>query len=240
VWRPAGSDADHRSQRSTGQPVISCTSRISRSFGWVLLRQEANGSTICSRGVGPLRMRARQLQLAVSTRHHTIFDRAVSISYSICYMHATDRLGKSKTCFLGNCSKRYGTWRTSLVGPAGGGFGFTSPGKALCGVGNGFEVLFCTMARRRSSCLLLHLGSKLCVKAASRAGAILRTLPATCPGLIYSTRRHAASSPEQALSVALSQSAARYRSRDHAQHPATPPREWSSAKGLAHTTIRLP
>ena len=137
-------------------------------------------------------------------------------------MHATYRLGKSKTCFLGNCSKRYGTWRTSLVGPAGGGFGFTSPGKALCGVGNGFEVLFCTMARRRSSCLLLHLGSKLCVKAASRAGAILRTLPATCPGLIYSTRRHAASSPEQALSVALSQSAARYRSRDHAQHPATP------------------
>eukprot|EP01046_Picozoa_sp_COSAG06_P091011 COSAG06_NODE_37312_length_436_cov_4.305638_1_plen_69_part_10 len=44
--------------------------------------------------------------------------------------------------FFGNCSKRYGTWCTSLVGPAGGGFGFTSPRKALCGVGNGFEVYF--------------------------------------------------------------------------------------------------
>ena len=55
----------------------------------------------------------------------------------------TDRLGKSKTCFFGgNCSERYETWCTSLVGPAGGGFGFTSPGKALCGVGNGFEVYF--------------------------------------------------------------------------------------------------
>jgi hypothetical protein len=59
--------------------------------------------------------------------------------------------------FFGNCSKRYETWCTSLVGPAGGGFGFTSPGKALCGVGNGFEVLFCTAARRRSSCLLFSL-----------------------------------------------------------------------------------
>ena len=41
--------------------------------------------------------------------------------------------------FFGNCSKRHETWCTFLVGPAGGGFGFTSPGKALCGVGNGFR-----------------------------------------------------------------------------------------------------
>ena len=45
--------------------------------------------------------------------------------------------------FRGNCPERYETWCASLVGPAGGGFGFTPPGKALCGIRNGFEVLFC-------------------------------------------------------------------------------------------------
>ena len=46
--------------------------------------------------------------------------------------------------------------------------------QALSGVGNGFEVLFCTVARRRSSCLLFSLAINLFAACATAATFLIR------------------------------------------------------------------